>query len=131
MSVADRAGYSLRADGSVYVWGFNYENFIETKPQVLIDIKEDTKLSKLKVAGIWCRGNQRHIVDREGKASNFIKEEPSNQWKLAPIDFGFKNIVRSIALSYNFAIFLNTQGHLYGYGDNSKGQLGLGYTSIF
>lgn len=131
MSVADRTGYSLRADGSVYVWGFNYENFIEKNSQVLIDIKEDTKLSKLKIGGMWCKGFQRHIVDREGKASNFVKEDPNNEWKLVPIDFGFKNIIRSVALSYNFAIFLNTHGHLYGFGDNSKGQLGLGYTSTF
>lgn len=81
------------------------------------------------MTGLWCKGNQRHIVDREGRASKLAKEQLINSWKLIPIDFGFKNVVKSVALSYNFAIFLNSQGHLYGYGDNSRGQLGLNYTS--
>ena len=28
VSIGDRAGYTLRNNGSMYTWGFNYENFI-------------------------------------------------------------------------------------------------------
>ena len=29
MAVCDRVGYSVRNDGAVYQWGFNYDNFIQ------------------------------------------------------------------------------------------------------
>ena len=48
---------------------------------------------------------------------------------MVPFSFGFINCIKSIALSYTFALFLNTQGLVYATGHNTKGQLGLGFAS--
>ena len=46
-----------------------------------------------------------------------------------PVNFGFRNAIKQVAISYNFTMFLNQQGLLYAKGDNHKGQLGLGHIS--
>lgn len=57
------------------------------------------------------------------------RENPEGNYKLSTVDFGFKNCIKSVAVSYNFVLFLNSHGLLYSSGDNEKGQLGLGVVS--
>ena len=45
------------------------------------------------------------------------------------MDFGFKNTIKMVALSYNFAIFLTSGGQIYSQGSNKQGELGLGFIS--
>ncbi len=91
---------------------------------MVIDLKEDHRLSKGKVVGASCKGSQRYFITIDGKAAHYQFHDC--QWKHTPVDFGFKNSIKSVAVSYNFVLFLNTQGLVYASGDNSKGQLGLG-----
>jgi len=85
------------------------------------------KLSKLKFKQIECKGSQRYFIEGEGKVYHYYQHE--QEWKFAPFSFGLRSSIKSIALSYSFAMFLNTQGLVYAFGQNNKGQLGLGFAS--
>ena len=76
--MADRATYSLRADGSAYVWGYNYESFIEHTPEEFIEGKEDSRLTKLKPAAMWCKGTERYVANVDGKMFRYTCDPLAN-----------------------------------------------------
>lgn len=84
-------------------------------------------MSKLKIKDIENKGNQRYFIEGDGKVYQYEKKE--EEWKLAPVSFGFRNQIKCIALSYTFVLFLNNHGLVYSSGNNTKGQLGLGFAS--
>ena len=59
IAVGDRAGYTIRTDGSLYVWGFNHENFLKNGEENFIEIREEHKLTKNSIVEVSCRGKER------------------------------------------------------------------------
>jgi alpha-tubulin suppressor-like RCC1 family protein len=74
-----------------------------------------------------CKSSQRYLVQEEGRV--YCYKEGEREWLLTPVEFGFKNSIKTVTLSHNFVVFLNQTGLVYTAGNNSKGQLGLGKIS--
>jgi alpha-tubulin suppressor-like RCC1 family protein len=122
-------GYILKHDKKMYVWGCNYQHCIDSSDLLKLEPGEVTSLTKLEVDEAYCREGKRYFLDKNGKVHHYVYSEEKQGWKLKVMDLGFKNSIKMLALSYNFALFLTSSGQIYSQGSNKRGELGLGFAS--
>lgn len=83
------------------------------------------------VVDIKCNGEFSMILTADGivhynKHANYIDSAGAGAGAIAPVNFGFDIVITKIACGKLHSVALDLAGKVYAWGNNSRGQLGLG-----
>lgn len=71
-------------------------------------------------------GNKNLALSKKGRVFEWPREDSERNMKPDLLRFGDKVQIVQIASGSDFSLLLSSSGILYGYGENSLGELGLG-----
>jgi len=128
----------LLDDGSVYTCGSNeYGQLGHEKSQRVPE--QVSALETQSVVGAVCGGDHNLVITDKGQVFSWGKDDKGQcgrggndeQFKPTPrILKSFKTVIVSVAAGSHHSLALTQEGHLFSFGDNSYGQLGLGDRKI-
>ena len=122
--------FFLDKSGNVYASGANYSGQIGLGEEKTIDsVKKVPLLSN--IVNIFSKLNTTFFIDENNKIficgnniGNIAKNAPYNI--LSPLALELNIVVKQIAHSSKYILFIDENNDVYAYGDNQYGQLGLG-----
>lgn len=117
-------------ENQLWVWGGNNKGQLGLghKENVIFPIKNENFPKNIKLKAAKARYNTSTVVSECGKVFLWPIEK-NNEFYTKPIEllFPYKTSIVSVALGFNFSIFLTNAGLIYSMGaENNEGQLGHG-----
>ncbi|RJE88734.1 DUF5018 domain-containing protein [Paenibacillus sp. 1011MAR3C5] len=124
------ASFALDSNGSL--WGWGYETTLTPQVPVQVPVEKDGTAYKLK--SLYGHDQAVMAIDTDDQVW-YIREEgrylPQRYWTMAGVRFKSVSIGSGSSGAGPFVLALDTYGNVWGWGDNSRGQLGHGLSPNF
>ncbi|MFC4598799.1 DUF5018 domain-containing protein, partial [Cohnella hongkongensis] len=130
IAVTVNASFALDSNG--FLWGWGYE--VSSTPQVPVQVPVEKDGIAFKLKSLYGHHQAVLAIDTEDQVW-YIREEgrylPQRYWTLVDTRFKSVSIGSGSSGGGPFILALDTYGNVWGWGDNSKGQLGHGLSPNF